>query len=109
MNSQPLATLTFSPLDFSNSFVLIDSIFAEYKLKVLSAESHFSLAGCTNEHRGITILFVFTNCDDDQEKLLDRHLRSTGMGYLEGHLSIGRHGEKQKAAKWVIRVGGNRE
>lgn len=109
MNPLPIATLTFSPLDFRNSFALIDSIFEQFKLKVLYAESHFSPIDQASSSNGITVLSVFTACDDAIEKSFDKYLRSQDIGYLEGHqLLSGRVGIKQSSAKWVIRVGGDR-
>lgn len=106
MNPLPIATLTFSPLDFRNSFVLIDSMFEQFKLKVLYAESYFSPMDPASSPNGITVLSVFTACDDAIEKSFDRYLRSQGTGYLEGHqlLSV-KDGMKQRSAKWVIKVG----
>jgi hypothetical protein len=106
---QPLATLTFSPLDFKNSFALIDSFFEQFKLKILYAESHFSPIDPASSQNGITVLSVFTACDDAIEKSFDHYLRSQGIGYLEGHqFSNARKGKKQNCAKWVITVGGGR-
>ena len=109
MIPQPLATLTFSPLDFKNSFALIDSFFEQFKLKILYAESHFSPMDPASSQNGITVLSVFTACDDAIEKSFDHYLRSQGIGYLEGHqFSNVRNGKKQNCAKWVITVGGGR-
>ena len=109
MNPLPLATLTFSPLDFRNSFALIDSIFEQFKLKVLYAESHFSPIDPASSSNGITTLSVYTICDDAIEKSFDSYLRSHGIGYLEGHqLLNGKDRTKQDSAKWLIKVGGNK-
>ena len=109
MIPQPLATLTFSPLDFRNSFALINSIFEQFKLKVLYAESHFSPIDPASSPNGITVLSVFTVCDDAIEKSFNSYLRSHGIGYLEGHQLLNVEDRtKQDCAKWVIRVGGGR-
>ena len=109
MIPQPLATLTFSPLDFRNSFALVDSFFEQFKLKVLYAESHFSPIDPASSPNGITVLSVFTVCDDAIERTFDSYLRSHGIGYLEGHqLFNGKDRTKQDSAKWLIRVGGNK-
>jgi hypothetical protein len=109
MNPLPIATMTFSPLDFRNSFALIDSIFEQFKLKVLYAESHFSPMDPESSPNGITVLSIFTACDDEAEKTFDKYLRSQCIGYLEGHqlLSV-KDGKKQKTAKWVIKVEGGK-
>ena len=107
--TRPLATLTFSPLDFKNSFALIDSFFEQFKLKVLYAESHFSPIDPASSPNGITVLSVFTACDDAIERTFDHYLRSQGIGYLEGHqLLDDKNGKKQRHAKWVITVRGGR-
>ena len=109
MIPQPLATLTFSPLDFRNSFALVDSFFEQFKLKVLYAESHFSPIDPASSPNGITVLSVFTVCDDTIEKSFNSYLRSHGIGYLEGHQLLNvKDRTKQDCAKWVIRVGGGR-
>ena len=109
MIPQPLATLTFSPLDFKNSFALIDSFFEQFKLKILYAESHFSPMDPASSQNGIRVLSVFTACDDAIEKSFDHYLRSQGIGYLEGHQPLNvKDRTKQRYAKWVIRVGDGR-
>ena len=109
MIPQPLATLTFDPLSFKNSFALIDSFFEQFKLKILYAESHFSPMDPASSQNGITVLSVFTACDNAIEQSFDKYLRSQGIGYLEGHQFFNfRNGKKQNCAKWVITVGGGR-
>jgi hypothetical protein len=62
-----------------------------------------------SSQNGITVLSVFTVCDDAIEKSFDHYLRSQGIGYLEGHQFFNfRNGKKQNCAKWMIRVGGGR-
>ncbi len=107
----PWTSLNFDPEQFADAFPLIASIFEQYKIEVVHAESHLWPSDSASKYGDRLNVHVWTITDDRKNAMLKTYLRSKRIGdWKDNELRKLPDGRVICLTKWIMGIsnGGNR-